>query len=147
MPPDVHPLVIHFPIALLSTSVFFDVVAYRSGRESLEKAAHWNLVLGMLAAVGAVLSGLLAEDAVPPFPVMQETVACHKALALGTLSVFVLLLVWRLLKGGRFFQRWRAWYLLLACIGVLLIGATAYYGGVLVYEFGVGVPSQPWWQK
>lgn len=147
MPPNPHPLVVHFPIALLMTSVFFDAVASWSGKAAFEKAAQWNLACGVLAGVVAVISGLLAEESVPQFQVIHETVERHETLAFVTLGVFTILFLWRFLKDGKFFQRWRIFYTVLAVIGILTLGATAYYGGELVYRFGVGMPSQPWWQK
>jgi uncharacterized membrane protein len=147
MPPNPHPLVVHFPIALLTASVFFEIVAYWSRKEVFEKVAKWNLASGVLAGIAAVVSGLLAEESVPQFPVIHEIVERHETLAFVTLGVFAILFLWRFLKGGKFFARWRAFYLALAVIGILILGATAYYGGELVYKFGVGVPSQPWWQK
>jgi uncharacterized membrane protein len=147
MPPNPHPLIVHFPIALLMAAVFFEVMAYWKKSASFEKAAKWNLALGVLAGVAAVVSGLLAEDGVPQFPVINEALERHELLAFVTLGVFAILLLWRFIKDGKFFERWRIFYLALAVIGVFTLGATAYYGGELVYKFGVGMPSQPWWQK
>ncbi len=147
MPPNPHPLVVHFPIALLMASVFFDAVAYRSRREAFEKAAKLNLALGVLSGIVAVVFGLLAEESVPQFPVIHETVERHKTLAFVTLGVCAILLLWRFLKDGKFYERWRTFYIALAVVGILILGATAYYGGELVYKFGVGMPAQPWWQK
>lgn len=147
MPPNPHPLVVHFPIALLMASVFFEIVAYGSRKEVFENVAKWNLALGVPTAIAAVVSGLLAEDSVPQFPVIHETVERHETLAFVTLGVFAILFLWRFLKDGKFFARWRPFYIALAVIGILILGATAYYGGELVYKFGVGMPAQPWWQK
>lgn len=147
MPPNLHPLIVHFPIALLMASVLFDLAASWSRMEVFEKVAKWNLAVGVLAGIAAVVSGLLAEESVPQFPVIYETVERHEALAFVTLGVFAILFLWRFLKDGKFFTQWRAFYLVLAVVGILILGATAYYGGELVYKFGVGMPSQPWWQK
>ena len=143
MPPNPHPLVVHFPIALLIVSVLFDGIAVAGKREVFEKAALWNLIAGVLAAAMAVATGLLAEDIVPQFEVMQETMERHETLAYVTLGVFTLLLFWRVWKQGKFFVRYRAFYLLLAFVSMLSLGATAYYGGELVYKFGVGIQASP----
>jgi uncharacterized membrane protein len=132
---------VHFPIALLIASFLFDAVAYWGKRDTFEKPAFWNLTLGLVAAAAAVVTGLLAEDIVPQFPVIHETVERHETLAFVTLGAFALLFLWRILKGGKFFIRFRAYYLALALIGLLSLGATAYYGGELVYKFGVGIQS------
>jgi uncharacterized membrane protein len=147
MPPNPHPLIVHFPIALLMASVFFDVVAYWRKREVFEKVAKWNLAVGVLLGIAAVISGLLAAESVPQFPVIHEAVERHEALAFVTLGVFAILFLWRFLRNGNFFERWRPFYLALAIIGIFILGAAAYYGGELVYKFGVGMPSHPWWHN
>jgi uncharacterized membrane protein len=79
--------------------------------------------------------------------VLHETVERHETLAFIALGIFGVLLLWRIIKTGALFVRWRVFYLLLSLIGVVALGATAYYGGELVYKHGVGMPSQPWWQQ
>jgi uncharacterized membrane protein len=147
MPLNPHPLVVHFPIALLMASVLFDLSAFLSKREALEKAARWNLIMGLVTAAMAFVTGLQAEESVPPFPVMQEIVERHEKLAYITLGIFVLLFLWRVLKHGKFFRRWPSLYLLVAFLGMLNLAVTAYYGGELVYKYGVGVQAPPSWNE
>jgi uncharacterized membrane protein len=141
MPTNPHPLIVHFPIALLMAAVLFDAVAYFSKRDAFEKAAHWNLILGLVTAGVAVVTGLLAEETVPQFEVMQETAERHETFAFVTLGVFAILCLWRIWKRGEFFNRLRTYYLLFALVGLVSLSITAYYGGELVYKFGVG--TQP----
>ena len=147
MPANLHPLLVHFPIALLIASFLFDLIAALSKRDTFEKAAFWNLTFGLIAAAVTAVAGLQAEESVPPFPAMRETVERHETLAFITLGAFALLFLWRVAKGGKLFVRFRVYYLLLAFIGVLSLSATAYYGGELVYKFGVGIQQSPKWNK
>lgn len=147
MPANLHPLFVHFPIALLLASVLFDLIAILSKRDTFEKAAFWNLAFGLIAAAATAVTGLQAEESVPPFPAMHDTVERHETLAFVTLGAFALLFLWRVVKGGKLFTRFRAYYLVLAFIGVLGLSATAYYGGELVYKFGVGMQQPPKWNE
>ena len=52
-----HPLVVHFPIALLLTAVLLDLAALVLRRPGLHRIALWNLSLGALGAGIAVLTG------------------------------------------------------------------------------------------
>jgi len=55
--PSWHPLIVHFPIALLSISPIVDLAAFLTRRPSWHAVAYGLLVAGTLAAAAAVISG------------------------------------------------------------------------------------------
>jgi uncharacterized membrane protein len=55
-----HVVIIHFPIALFIVGVIFDFIATRTRRKDLALGAYCNFCGALLAAVPAVLTGLLA---------------------------------------------------------------------------------------
>ena len=58
----IHPMAVHFPIALLSASVLFDLLSSRWQSDGL-RAASWSmLLLGLGGAVVAVITGAIAEE-------------------------------------------------------------------------------------
>lgn len=134
-----HPMLVHFPIALLMTSVLFDAVGAWLTRESLREAALWGLVLGLLAGVAAFAAGDMAAEAAERAGVPESLIETHEHLAGATLGVFGALLAWRLLLRNRFSPRTQIAYLMVAIVGLGLLSATGHYGGSLVYEHGVGV--------
>ena len=46
----IHPMVVHFPIALLLASILFDVLAFRWRSQQFRDTSFSLLVLGILAA-------------------------------------------------------------------------------------------------
>ena len=54
MPPNPHPLLLHFPIALLIVGVVCDLLGVAPRRQALPSAAWWDLASGGLAALAAV---------------------------------------------------------------------------------------------
>jgi len=145
MPPNPHPLVVHFPIALLSLAVVFELLARFSGRESLLTAAYWNLVVGSMAAAVAVASGLLAESIVPENGPAHEALESHESLAFATLGIFAALFLWRTLRDGEFYRRFSAFFLIAMLVAWIALAATSFYGGELVFHHGVGTqqPKNP----
>ena len=60
----IHPMVVHFPIALLLASTLFDALAFRWRSQQFRETSLSLLILGILAAGVAVLTGHFAEEAV-----------------------------------------------------------------------------------
>lgn len=134
-----HPMMVHFPIALLITSVVFDVAWIMVKRESLREGALWLLALGLLGGLAALGSGELAEEAAEKAGLAESLIERHEVLAKITLGIFGLLLAWRLFLRNQFTARTMAAYLVVAAIGLGMLGATGHFGGDLVYNHRAGV--------
>lgn len=135
---SVHPLVVHFPIALLMTSIFLDGLALLFKRPGLHRVALWNLALGALGAAVAVWTGLRAAEVAKHSFEVHQVMELHRKLGIATLVMGGLVVSWRLFKRDRLTTRARllALFLMLGMAGTLSFGA--HLGGRLVYEFGVG---------
>ena len=135
---SLHPLIVHFPIALLLTALLVDGLALILKRPTLHRVALWNLSLGTLGAGVAVLTGLQAEDVAKHSFEIWQIMQLHKRLGLTTLILGVMVTSWRWWKRDQLSRRAR----LLTMVGMLAMVSTisvgAYLGGRMVYEFGVG---------
>jgi uncharacterized membrane protein len=134
-----HPMLVHFPIALLIISVLFDAVGAAFKRDSLREGALWLLGLGLLGGVGAVLSGDMAEEAAKKVGIAEALLDRHEIWALVTMWIFGVLFVGRLFLRNHFTALTLAIYLVIASIGIGTLSVTGYFGGDLVYEHGAGV--------
>ena len=56
---NIHPLFIHFPIALLSTGLFFDFLALILHREDMENAGFWCMFMGIISCLFSNFTGLM----------------------------------------------------------------------------------------
>ncbi|HAM41688.1 MAG TPA: hypothetical protein DDX89_08000 [Candidatus Omnitrophica bacterium] len=135
---SLHPLLVHFPIALLLTAAGLDLLALLLKRPSLHCLALWNLALGTVGAGAAVLSGLQAEDVAKHSFEIWQVMELHQRLGFSTLALGAISVSWRIAKQDRLTPRARLVTMLLetALVGTLSWGA--YLGGRLVYELGVG---------
>jgi len=153
-----HPLVVHFPVALLLTApllVLLGLALPRAGRGFLN-AALAVMILGSAAAWVAVGTGEAAGELATRTPAVRAVLEHHEELAEATRNVFtlltltfaVLLLGPTLLKRA---PRRRATVLVgaayLACylFGAVLLANTAHQGGRLVHGLGVHalMPAEP----
>ncbi len=144
--PNLHPAIVHFPIALLPLAMAADVVSVaRPRRQFWERLATLLYLLGAFGAALAVRTGEQAADSMVDLPPQVQThIAEHSDWAHYTLWLFGALAVVRLslfLRDlGRPTVSWRAARLgltLLAVGGTALLMKTADLGGALVYRHGV----------
>ena len=138
---DIHPLVVHFPIALLPLGALLDLYALWRGDRVWHQFAYTAIVLGVSSAMVAVLTGNAAAADHWDRHEVVDVLSTHEDWATGTLFCGLLLVLGRLplqLKGDVEQRKWGLWTVGSAAGGGLVL-ATAYYGGMLVYEYGVGV--------
>jgi uncharacterized membrane protein len=94
-PVEFHPIIVHFPIALLILSVTLDVLGVFLRRWGFTEAATWLLVFGTPSAGVALLSGAVSEHYVT-VGAAGDTLHLHKEVAVLTTVLFSLLLFVRL---------------------------------------------------
>ncbi len=92
---ELHPIIVHFPIALLFTSVALDFAAVILRRASLVEGATWTLVLGTPGALAALASGWLSEKDVNA-ALAGDLLHLHKVCAVLASVVFGALFLLRL---------------------------------------------------
>jgi len=92
---NIHPLLVHFPIAYLCGALLFYALAWVLRRERLAYTAFLILSLGTLAAAAAAAAGLHAEDGVMiSRSVREHLLEHHEQLMLTTLGLSVLATIW-----------------------------------------------------
>lgn len=139
--PPLHPLLVHFPIALLTSAAALEAAAFLLKRDDLSRAGWWFQLAGTLAIGAAVLSGIVADDA-PGIPAAAAgTMESHEELAFLASGVFGALLLWRVAAKTRIPGPVPLVYLGVLCGAVLLLLLVAWFGGELVYRHGVGVAT------
>ena len=134
-----HPIFVHYTIALTSASLVFDALGFFLGKASLTAAGGWTLVGSALATLATLFTGLTSSTRAP----VEEGEArsflrAHMALGLIFYGLLVALTFWRV-------SLWQAgpgvswWYLAALAIVSLVMAAQGYLGGELVYRYGVEV--------
>jgi uncharacterized membrane protein len=135
---NIHPLVVHFPLALLPVATLLYLLAWLSGRDSLAWTALWLLVLGSVSGAAAAGTGLYADEGVMVDPsVREQLLDLHKLWMLSTLGSSAALTIWAL-AGRPFPTRGRGVFVLLLLAVLAIMAHGADYGGRLVYDYNAG---------
>ena len=137
----IHPIVVHFPISLLCVSVAFDALASRWPTGGLREASLYSLLAGVMSAALAVAMGGEEEDLAKRAGAPESVLDLHESLGTVTLVVFVVLLGLRLAMQWGWLKEIRSLTLGLGVIGIVILALTGYWGGELVYTYGIGVKA------
>ncbi len=139
--PNLHPMVVHFPIALLMVAFAVDVIALFFRKISfLPRMVTILYVLGALGTVGAVISGEEATETVEVVGQASSILADHEDVGEIVMYFF---LVYAALRVALWWFSFRIvfWIPLtvIGAIGLIPLYQASSFGGRLVYEKGVGV--------
>lgn len=136
---NVHPLFVHFPIALLLESLAFYFLGMVFKKEELLKAGKWTLYFGTLAAAVTVWTGLQAANTVPHGGAVHELMMIHQYFGFAVLGLSLVLSAWLFFSKSHIPSKGRILFL----VGLVLLGAIltqgADFGGRMVFLHGVGV--------
>lgn len=145
----VHPMLVHFPIALFVVAILLFLYLQITNKDistskCLAMTAVAALVLATVAAIAAAFFGDIALDAAidkgfPKDPLEEhETLAGITIALFGVLSLVQIFAIWKHIS----LAGMRGWiFLLVMVVGFASLATTAWHGGELVYKYGVNVDA------
>jgi uncharacterized membrane protein len=134
----VHPLLVHFPIALLVLSVGADIVGSFADIASLRHTGWWALLGAAIGGGGTAAAGIYDMRRATLSEAVHHRVHRHMRVGIVLVGALVGLALWRWSihsHGGEL----PLLYLGLAGSAVVLAGFQGWLGGELVYSDGVFV--------
>ena len=140
--PGWHPIVVHFPLALVVTAALLLVAArlWRQERQAktLATVGTWNLCIGAVAALFALASGLAGLIGLHAGLAAHQSIFLHVKWAIFTSLALLLVAVWR--GAGAEQESRPSWLFIVILLGMTAaLVVTGYQGGQNVYRYGLGV--------
>ncbi|NVN95745.1 MAG: DUF2231 domain-containing protein [Bacteroidetes bacterium] len=131
-----HPLSVHFPIALIIVGFFAEIAFLIFKKQSyLFDLGFYLLIIGTISATLALFTGAMFTSEMKGIAgEIQET---HELLAWITISILVFTSLLRIFlkakNNNNYRLKWLVFFLYL--LAAVFIGLTGYYGGTLVYNY------------
>lgn len=130
-----HPLIVHFPIALLIVGTVAQLVALFKP-DFFDKAATYLLGLGWISGWIAYFTGDGAEEFAERTQNkdIEALVSTHETLALVSLILFAVALILKWLAYRKPAAFWKPLVIVVCLSGAVLVGVAGHYGGRMAYE-------------
>ena len=137
----VHPILVHFPIALLVTSFIADAAYWVTGFATLRYVGFWMLVAASVTGALTVAAGMFDMGRASLEGSVHERVHRHMWIGICLYALICALTLWRwsLFASD---LRVTVLYLDFALLAVALAAFQGWLGGELVYTHGVFVAKQ-----
>ncbi len=135
---NVHPLFVHFPIALLITSVALFFTGKVINRDEFLTVAKWDLLLGSLSGVVTVVTGFIAAITLPHNNDIHQAMTIHLRFMILVVLLSVSLSAYVMFQRNLSDIKKNNLFLfgLILMAALLTIGAD--YGGKMVFKYGAG---------
>lgn len=132
-----HPMLVVFPIGLWIFSLISDFVFLLGGDVAWNDVAFYTMAGGLIGALVAAVPGFIDMFSISD-PKVGKLAWTHMILNLIAVAIFALSFYLRLGNtAGAVLP------ILLSVAGVLLLAASGWLGGEMVYVYGMGVEQSP----
>ena len=132
-----HAVLSDFPLALLGTSLLWDVVGIWRGEAVWWAISFWDIALGIAIALVAATVGAVDYSTIAEKHPAHGTALRHMLVMLTTVGVYSVSL---LVRGGASVPVGPRLIVIIGLegLGLLLLSVGGWYGGHLVFHHGIG---------
>lgn len=135
-----HPMVVHFPIALIVVGFLFELFyLFYKKEDCFSKTGLYLMVLGTLGVIAAYLTGeFFTNDLTGKAGEVEET---HEVFALITMLTMIIATFFRvyLILKKKETNNLKWIYFFLYALGTLMVCVTGFFGGSLVFNYLIGL--------
>ena len=136
-PDTMHPIVVHFVIAMVLFSVLFDVIGYFTRNPRLHEVSWWNLCFATLSIFIAVIFGQFEAGLAEPYITAEPALNLHTLIGWSLSGIIAAVTAWRYILRSR---NPKVLPLPFLGVGIALTGLVffqVYLGDLLVWVYGL----------
>lgn len=136
-PDTMHPIVVHFVIAMVLFAVVCDVIGYFTRNPRLYEVSWWNLFFATISIFIAILFGQVEAGLAEPYAASVSTLNLHSILGWTLSGVLSAVTAWRYILRSRDPKTLPFPFLIVGGLLTLLVLFQVYLGDVLVWVYGL----------
>ncbi|WP_088242663.1 DUF2231 domain-containing protein [Calothrix rhizosoleniae] len=136
-PDTLHPIVVHFVIAMVLFAVFCDVIGYFTSNSRLFEVSWWNMCLATIAIFVAIIFGQFEAGLAKPYQMVKSVLNIHTLIGWSLSGIIAAITAWRYVLRTRNSQKLPLAYLGVGLILSLIVGFQVFLGDQLVWVYGL----------
>ncbi len=133
----IHPIVVHFVIAMALITVVFDLIGVITGRRNLFEVSFWNLLVATVAIFVAIIFGQIEAGLATPYGASRDLLNYHSTLGWSLAAILSLLTGWRYVARQKDPTVLPRGFLVIDSVLALLVICQVYLGDKLVWVYGL----------
>ena len=133
----IHPIVVHFVIAMALITVVFDVIGVFSNKKNLFEVSFWNLIVATVAIFVAIIFGQVEAGLANPYGASRDILNIHSTIGWSLAGVLALLTGWRYVARQKDPANLPRGFLALDVVLAGLVITQVYLGDKLVWVYGL----------
>ena len=138
-PDPIHPIIVHFVIAMVFFSFFCDVVGYFTRNPRLFEVSFWNMFAAALCIFLAVIFGQFEAGLANPYAAAKPVLNLHTITGWSLSAIVVAITAWRFVIRNRNPLKVPPAYLGAATLLICLVAFQTVLGSRLVWVYGLHV--------
>ncbi len=136
-PDTIHPIIVHFVIAMVFFAYFCDIAGYLSRNHRLFEVSWWNMVVASVAVFFAVIFGEFEAALAQPYSAAQTILELHTINGWSLAVILAGLTAWRGIIRIRDPLKVPVVYLGAATILMCMVGFQIYLGSLVDWVYGL----------
>lgn len=138
-PDPIHPIIVHFVIAMVGFSFFCDLMGYFTRNTKMFEVSFWNLFVASISIFLAIIVGQFEAGLARPYEAVQPVLNLHTIIGWSLSGIVVAITAWRYVIRFHNDKKIPPVYLGVATILIFLVSFQVYLGTRLVWVYGLHV--------
>ena len=136
-PDTLHPIVVHFVIAMVLFAFVCDVIGYFKRNSRLYEVSWWNMFFATISIFIAIIFGQFEAGLAQPYEAVEPVLNLHTLIGWSLSGIIAAITGWRYVIRSRNSEKLPISYLGMALVLVVIVGVQVYLGDELVWVYGV----------
>lgn len=136
-PDTIHPIVVHFVIAMVLFAFLCDIIGYFSKNSRLYEVSWWNLFFATISIFISVIFGQIEAGLSEPYDAVIPVLNLHTLLGWSLSGILAAVTAWRFVIRTQDPQKLPVPYLVSSVLLTVLVCFQVYLGDELVWVYGL----------
>lgn len=136
-PDTIHPIVVHFVIAMVLFAIFCDVVGYFTKNTRLFEVSWWNMTFATVSIFIAIIFGQLEAGLAEPYAAAAGNLNLHTLIGWALSGIIATMTGWRYILRVRTSDNLPVAYLAVDGVLLAILLTQIYLGDTLVWVYGL----------